>query len=57
MNNIFTFLVPCEKNLVDEEAFVSERISALNVPLIALDPTIQNVDDEEMEIDQFSKVK
>lgn len=51
------FLVPCEKNLVDEEAFVSERISALNVPLIALDPTIQNVDDEEMEIDQFSKVK
>nr|XP_050859203.1 pescadillo homolog isoform X1 [Vespula vulgaris] len=51
----FNNTVPCEKNLVDEEAFVSERISALNVPLLALDPTIQNVDDEEMEIDQFSK--
>ncbi|XP_043498487.1 pescadillo homolog isoform X1 [Polistes fuscatus] len=45
----------CEKNLVDEEAFVSERISALNVPLKALDPTIQSIDDEEIEIDQFSK--
>ncbi|XP_043676989.1 pescadillo homolog isoform X1 [Vespula pensylvanica] len=51
----FNNTVPCEKNLVDEEAFVSERISALNVPLLALDPNIQNVDDEEMEIDQFSK--
>lgn len=46
---------PCEKVLVDEEAFVSERISALNVPLLALDPSIQNVDEEEMEIDQFAK--
>lgn len=45
----------CEKVLVDEETFVSERISALNVPLLMLDSSIQNVEDEEMEIDQFSK--
>ncbi|XP_029668163.1 pescadillo homolog [Formica exsecta] len=43
-----------EKALVDEEAYVSERISALNVSLVSLDPSISAVEDDEIEIDQFS---
>nr|XP_033321838.1 pescadillo homolog [Megalopta genalis] len=43
-----------EKVLVDEEVYVAERISALNVPLTTLDPTVQNVEDEELDIDQFA---
>ncbi|XP_017880588.1 pescadillo homolog [Ceratina calcarata] len=42
-----------EKLLVDEEAYVSERIGALNVPLVNLDASAQNAEDEEMEMDQF----
>lgn len=42
-----------EKILVDEEVYVSERIAALNVPLVNLDPTLQNIEDEELEIDKF----
>lgn len=43
-----------DKTLVDEEAYVSERISALNVHLSAIDPSVQNIEDEEAEIDQFT---
>ncbi|CAL7947727.1 unnamed protein product [Xylocopa violacea] len=43
-----------EKILVDEESYVSERIAALNVPLVNLDPSVQNVEDEESEMDQFA---
>lgn len=43
-----------EKTLVDEEAYVSERISALNVPLVSLDPSVQSVEDEDTEMDQFA---
>ncbi|CAD1470499.1 unnamed protein product, partial [Heterotrigona itama] len=43
-----------EKILVDEEAYVSERIAALNVPLVNLDATLQNTEDEELEMDQFT---
>lgn len=43
-----------EKILVDEEAYVSERISALNVSLVSLDPSIPAIEDDEVEIDQFS---
>lgn len=43
-----------EKILVDEESYVSERIAALNVPLVNLDPSEQNVEDEELEMDQFA---
>ncbi|XP_043524747.1 pescadillo homolog isoform X2 [Frieseomelitta varia] len=43
-----------EKILVDEETYVSERIAALNVPLINLDSTLQNTEDEELEMDQFT---
>lgn len=43
-----------EKILVDEEVYVSERIAALNVPLVNLDPTLQNIEDEELEIDKFT---
>ncbi|XP_076289348.1 pescadillo homolog isoform X1 [Lasioglossum baleicum] len=43
-----------EKTLVDEEVYVSERISALNLPLIALDPSVQTAEDEELEMDQFA---
>lgn len=43
-----------EKILVDEETYVSERIAALNVPLINLDSTLQNTEDEEFEMDQFT---
>lgn len=41
---------------MDEETFVSERISALNVPLVSLDPSVQAVEDERIELDQFSNV-
>ncbi|XP_076754956.1 pescadillo homolog [Xylocopa sonorina] len=43
-----------EKVLVDEESYVSERIAALNVPLVNLDFSVQNVEDEELEMDQFA---
>ncbi|KAL6264865.1 hypothetical protein P5V15_005077 [Pogonomyrmex californicus] len=42
-----------EKTLVDEEAFVSERISALNVSLVNLDSSLPEVEDD-IELDQFS---
>ncbi|XP_011646012.1 pescadillo homolog [Pogonomyrmex barbatus] len=42
-----------EKTLVDEEAFVSERISALNVSLVNLDSSLSEVEDD-IELDQFS---
>lgn len=42
-----------EKTLVDEEAFVSERVAALNVPLFCTGPTVE----EEVEMDQFPMVK
>jgi hypothetical protein len=44
-----------EKTLVDEEAFVSERVAALNVPLFRTggDPAVE----EEVEMDQFPMVK
>lgn len=41
---------------MDEEAYVSERIAALNVPLVNLDTTLQNTEDEELEMDQFTNV-
>ena len=43
-----------DKILVDEEAYVSERIGALNIPLVTLDPSVQNAEDEELEMDQFT---
>ncbi|XP_017767006.1 PREDICTED: pescadillo homolog [Eufriesea mexicana] len=43
-----------EKILVDEEVYVSERVAALNVPLVNLDPSLQNVEDEELEMDEFA---
>ncbi|XP_014483595.1 PREDICTED: pescadillo homolog [Dinoponera quadriceps] len=49
----FTNIGNLEKALVDEEAFASERISALNVSLVSLNPS-QAVQDEETEIDNFS---
>ncbi|XP_020293461.1 pescadillo homolog [Pseudomyrmex gracilis] len=42
-----------DKILVDEEAYVSERISALNISLISLDPSVSTMEDE-VEIDHFS---
>jgi len=43
-----------EKTLVDEEAFVSERVAALNVPLFRTgDPAAE----EEVELDHFLMVK
>jgi hypothetical protein len=44
-----------EKTLVDEEAFVSERVAALNVPLFRSggEPAAE----EEVEMDQFPMVK
>jgi hypothetical protein len=43
-----------EKTLVDEEAFVSERVAALNVPLFRTgDAAIE----EEVELDHFPMVK
>jgi len=44
-----------EKALVDEEIYVSERINALNVPVLTIDPSI-TTEDENVEIDQFSNV-
>lgn len=41
---------------MDEEAYVSERISALNIPLNSLDPSVHNIEEEELEIDQFANV-
>lgn len=41
---------------MDEEAYVSERIAALSVPLVNLDPTLQNTEDEELEMDKFANV-
>ena len=43
-----------DKILVDEEAYVSERIGALNIPLVTLDPSVQSAEDEELEMDQFT---
>ena len=43
-----------DRILVDEEAYVSERIGALNVPLVTLDPSVQSAEDEELEMDQFA---
>lgn len=43
-----------EKTLVDEEAFVSERVAALNLPLFHTgDPAVE----EEVELDHFPMVK
>ncbi|KDR21903.1 Pescadillo-like protein, partial [Zootermopsis nevadensis] len=42
-----------EKTLVDEEAFVSERVAALNVPLFCTGPTVE----EEVEMDQFPMIE
>ncbi|OXU26295.1 hypothetical protein TSAR_014005 [Trichomalopsis sarcophagae] len=41
-----------DKALVDEQAFVSERINALNVSLVSLNAAAQNEEDE-VEIDTF----
>lgn len=41
---------------MDEETYVSERIAALNVPLINLDSSVQSVEEEELEMDQFANV-
>ena len=42
-----------EKTLVDEEAFVSERVAALTVPLFRTgDPAVE----EEVELDHFPMV-
>jgi hypothetical protein len=51
----FTLADATEKTLVDEEAFVSERVAALNVPLFRTggDPAAE----EEVEIDPFPMVK
>jgi len=43
-----------EKTFVDEEAYVSERISTLNVSLVNLDSSVPTVEDDDIEIDQFS---
>lgn len=53
--NVKFYLGFTEKALVDEQAFVSERISALNVPLVSLNPLMQNEEDE-VEIDTFADV-
>jgi hypothetical protein len=54
---MFMLFVPgdaTEKTLVDEEAFVSERVAALNVPLFRTgDPAVE----EEVELDHFPMVK
>ncbi|KAL0104908.1 hypothetical protein PUN28_016510 [Cardiocondyla obscurior] len=42
-----------EKSLVDEETYVSERISALNIPLDNLDISVTTIEDDNIEIDQF----
>ena len=56
LNIIFMFVSDDarEKTLVDEEAFVSERVAALNVPLFRTgDPAAE----EEVELDHFPMVK
>ncbi|KAK0175309.1 hypothetical protein PV327_009067 [Microctonus hyperodae] len=42
-----------EEALVDEEVYVAERISALNVSLISLNPTAQKDEDDELTLDEF----
>jgi hypothetical protein len=58
LNIIFMLFVSddaTEKTLVDEEAFVSERVAALNVPLFRTgDPAVE---EEEVELDHFPMVK
>jgi len=44
-----------EKTLVDEEVFVSERINALNVPLLTVNSSIA-MEDEKDEVNQFSNI-
>ncbi|XP_012251511.2 pescadillo homolog [Athalia rosae] len=39
--------------LVDEEAYVSERIAALNLPLSSTSGTTQTIEEEELDVDQF----
>jgi hypothetical protein len=52
---LFTSVDATEKILVDEEAFVSERVAALNVPLFRTG--VATTAEEEVEIDQFPMVK
>jgi hypothetical protein len=52
---LFTSADATEKTLVDEEAFVSERVAALNVPLFRTGG--DTAAEEEAEIDQFPMVK
>jgi hypothetical protein len=52
---IFTSVDAIEKTLVDEEAFVSERVAALNVPIFRTGG--DTAAEEEVEIDQFPMVK
>jgi hypothetical protein len=52
---LFTSADATEKTLVDEEAFVSERVAALNVPLFRTGG--YPVSEEEVEMDQFPMVK
>lgn len=52
---LFTSADATEKTLVDEEAFVSERVAALNVPLFRTGR--DTAAEEEVEIDQFPMVK
>jgi hypothetical protein len=52
---LFTSADATEKTLVDEEAFVSERVAALNVPLFRTGGA--TTAEEEVEIDQFPMVK
>ncbi|XP_033225638.1 pescadillo homolog [Belonocnema kinseyi] len=51
----FIAVEKADRILVDEDAFVSERISALNVPLLPLTANVQTGEEEEVEIDNFSK--
>jgi len=44
-----------EETLVDEEVFVSERINALNVPLLTVNSSIA-IEDEKDEVNQFSNI-
>ncbi|XP_043273790.1 pescadillo homolog [Venturia canescens] len=46
--------VNTEKTLVDEEAYVSERIAALNAPLINLDGSSKTEEQDDLEIDEFA---
>jgi len=53
---LFIYTENIEKALVDEETYVSERISALNVSLVNLDSSVPTIEDDNIEIDQFSNV-